>query len=41
MEHATKALEVGPNSAALRRLRVQCATELGDIDAVYGDLRWV
>jgi DnaJ family protein C protein 3 len=36
---ATKALEVGTNSAELRELRVDCATELGDVDAVYGDLR--
>lgn len=40
-EHATKALETGPNSAELRELRVRCATELGDVEAVYGDLRWV
>ncbi|WVQ83932.1 hypothetical protein IAT38_006076 [Cryptococcus sp. DSM 104549] len=38
VDHATKALEVGPNSADLRRLRVECATELGDVNAVYGDL---
>ncbi|GFZ49009.1 hypothetical protein JCM24511_06758 [Saitozyma sp. JCM 24511] len=41
VEHATKALETGPNSAELRELRVRCATELGDVEAVYGDLRWV
>ncbi|WWD21936.1 hypothetical protein CI109_106424 [Kwoniella shandongensis] len=38
VDHSTKALELGPNSAELRELRVQCATELGDVDAVYGDL---
>ncbi|AFR94798.1 co-chaperone [Cryptococcus neoformans C23] len=38
VEHSTKALEVGPNSEKLRRLRVNCATELGDINMVYGDL---
>ncbi|WVQ68839.1 uncharacterized protein L199_007048 [Kwoniella botswanensis] len=38
VDHATKALEVGPNSAELRELRVECATELGDVQAVYGDL---
>jgi DnaJ family protein C protein 3 len=41
VEHATKALETGPNSAELRELRVRCATELGDVEAVYGDLWWV
>ncbi|WVQ97716.1 hypothetical protein IAU59_004830 [Kwoniella sp. CBS 9459] len=38
VDHASKALEVGPNSADLRELRVACATELGDVQAVYGDL---
>ncbi|WWC67535.1 uncharacterized protein I206_101444 [Kwoniella pini CBS 10737] len=38
VDHATKALEVGPNSGGLRELRVECATELGDVQAVYGDL---
>lgn len=38
VDHATKALEVGSNSLELRELRLGCATELGDIDAVYGDL---
>ncbi|WRT65155.1 uncharacterized protein IL334_002098 [Kwoniella shivajii] len=38
VDHATKALEVGPNSSELRELRVKCATELGDVQAVYGDL---
>jgi DnaJ family protein C protein 3 len=38
VDHATKALETGPNSADLRELRVRCATELGDVEAVYGDL---
>lgn len=41
VDHSTKALEVGPNSERLRRLRVNCATELGDINMVYGDLRLV
>jgi DnaJ family protein C protein 3 len=39
VEHSTRALEVGLNSAELREIRVACATELGDVDAVYGDLR--
>ena len=38
VDSATKALEYGPNSAGLRELRVQCATELKDVEAVYGDL---
>ncbi|WWC87303.1 uncharacterized protein L201_002191 [Kwoniella dendrophila CBS 6074] len=38
VDHATKALEVGPNSSELRELRLDCATELGDVQAVYGDL---
>ncbi|KAK4685242.1 hypothetical protein P7C73_g4911, partial [Tremellales sp. Uapishka_1] len=38
VERATGALEVGPNSADLRDLRVKCSIELGDVDAVYGDL---
>lgn len=39
VQDATKALEVGPNSGSLRLLRIECATELGDVEAVYGDLR--
>ncbi|WVN88861.1 uncharacterized protein L203_104075 [Cryptococcus depauperatus CBS 7841] len=38
VDHVTKALEVGPNSSSLRKLRVDCASELGDINMVYGDL---
>ncbi|XAO21437.1 hypothetical protein I312_100188 [Cryptococcus bacillisporus CA1280] len=38
VDHSTKALEVGPNSERLRQLRVNCATELGDVNMVYGDL---
>ncbi|WVR04336.1 hypothetical protein IAU60_001336 [Kwoniella sp. DSM 27419] len=38
VDHSTKALEFGPNSKDLRELRVTCATELGDSQAVYGDL---
>ncbi|ODN75197.1 hypothetical protein L202_06395 [Cryptococcus amylolentus CBS 6039] len=38
VDHSTKALEVGPSSTSLRQLRVDCATELGDINTVYGDL---
>lgn len=41
VDHATKALEVGPNSIELREVRLTCAEQLGDIDAVYGDLRYV
>lgn len=41
VDYSTKALEVGPNSERLRRLRVNCATELGDVNMVYGDLRLV
>ena len=39
VDQMTKALEVGPNAAESRELRVVCATELGDVEAVYGDLR--
>lgn len=39
VDHATKALEAGPNSAELRELRLECSTEMGDVEAVYGDLR--
>ena len=39
--HASRALEVGPNSVELRDLRVECATELEDGEAVYADLRCV
>lgn len=38
VDHASRALEVGPNSLELRELRIRCTTELGDIAAVYGDL---
>lgn len=38
VDHSTKALEVGSNSLELREMRLKCATEMGDIDAVYGDL---
>ncbi|KAL7423248.1 Tetratricopeptide repeat and J domain-containing co-chaperone dnj1 [Cryptotrichosporon argae] len=38
VEHATRALEAGPNAVRLRELRIECATALGDADAVYGDL---
>lgn len=41
VDQATKALEVGPNSGQLREMRIECATELGDVESVYGDLRWV
>lgn len=41
VDQATKALEVAPNSAGLRELRVECSTEIGDVEAVYGDLRFV
>lgn len=41
VDHATRALETGPNSAEMRELRVECATQLGDIEAVYGDLTYV
>lgn len=37
--HASKALEVGPNSASLRELRVECNTEMGEAEGAYGDLR--
>jgi len=40
VDHATKALEVSPNSAGLRELRLGCETEMGDVNAVYGDLRY-
>jgi DnaJ family protein C protein 3 len=36
---ATRALEVGPNSAKLRELRVECNTEMGDAEGAYADLR--
>lgn len=39
VEHSTKALEVAPNSIEIRELRLACTEELGDIDAIYGDLR--
>lgn len=39
VEKATSALEVGPNSGSLRQLRIQCATELGDPESVFADLR--
>ncbi|CAD6580379.1 MAG: hypothetical protein TREMPRED_002722 [Tremellales sp. Tagirdzhanova-0007] len=38
VEQSTKALEVAPNSAGLRELRVECCTEMGDVEAVYGDI---
>ncbi|KAK1926612.1 putative Co-chaperone [Papiliotrema laurentii] len=38
VDHATKALEVGPNSVEMRQLRVECSTQLGDVEAAYGDL---
>ncbi|ORY23810.1 hypothetical protein BCR39DRAFT_548578 [Naematelia encephala] len=38
VEHATKALEVGINSIEIREVRLKCEEELGDVDAVYGDL---
>jgi DnaJ family protein C protein 3 len=38
VDHASRALEVGPNSLELRELRIRCTTELGDVAAVYGDL---
>lgn len=41
MQHATKALEVGPNSVEMREVRLACNEEMGDVDAVYGDLRYV
>jgi DnaJ family protein C protein 3 len=39
VEHATRALEVGPNSLELREIRLDCEEGLGDVDAVIGDLR--
>ena len=39
VDQATKALEVAPNSAEIRELRLECETEMGDVEAVYGDLR--
>ena len=41
VQHATRALETGPNSAELRDLRVNCATQIGDLDNAYADLTWV
>lgn len=41
VQHATKALETGPNSIEMREVRVACAEQMGDVDAVYGDLRYV
>ena len=38
VDHASKALEVGPNSLELRELRLRCVTALGNIVAIYGDL---
>ncbi|KAI9635593.1 co-chaperone [Dioszegia hungarica] len=38
VQHATKALEVGPNSVEMREVRLACNEEMGDVDAVYGDL---
>jgi len=38
VDHASKALEVGPNSLELRELRLRCVTELGNVVAIYGDL---
>jgi DnaJ family protein C protein 3 len=36
--HATKAIEVGPNSGELRELRATCNTELGEAESAYADL---
>lgn len=41
VQHATRALETGPNSIEMREVRVACAEQMGDVDAVYGDLRCV
>lgn len=38
VEHATRAIETGPNSADLRGLRASCNTELGDYESTYADL---
>lgn len=36
--HVTAAIKVGSNAAALRQLRAQCETELGNSEAAYADL---
>ena len=38
VQHSSRALEIGPSSVELRELRVECATEMGDLDTTYADL---
>ncbi len=39
--HASRALEVGPNSVELREIRLACDEAQGNLEAVVGDLTWV
>ena len=41
VDQATRALESATQSASLRKLRLECATELGDLDLAYGDMSYV